>query len=227
MNVAIVPAGGTGTRFGATKPKQFLEINGVPIIIRALRHIAACQEISEIVVALPEASLPEFETLRRRFPLACRCRTVIGGLERQDSVRLALESCPPEVEYVAVHDAVRPFILPELVAATLAAAREFRAAVVGHPATDTIKIVRDGLAIETPPRETLYAVQTPQAFEARLLRDAHARAVREGWRATDDAMLAERLGTPVRIVPGPPWNLKITHPGDLALAEVILAQRAS
>lgn len=221
---AIVPAGGMGTRFGADRPKQFLELAGCPIIIHTLRRLAACPDVCEIAVALPGAARADFDALLAQFPVEKPITTVTGGAERQDSVRSALEAVSSAATVVIVHDAVRPFATTALMTATIAAARADRAAVVGHPATDTIKIVRDGLAHETPPRPTLYAVQTPQAFEAALLREAHARAAAEGFRATDDAMLVERLGVPVRIVPGPRWNLKITHPDDLPLADFLWRQ---
>ncbi len=222
--VAIVPAGGTGTRFGAARPKQFLELAGCPIIMHTLRRLATCSDISDIVVALPGTARADFDALLEQFPVVKPITAVTGGAERQDSVRLALEVIPSGATVVLVHDAVRPFATTALMTATIAAARADRAAAVGHPATDTIKIVRDGLAYETPPRLALYAVQTPQAFEAALLREAHARAAAEGVRATDDAMLVERLGVPVRIVPGPRWNLKITHPDDLPLADFLWRQ---
>ncbi|MGQ9897336.1 MAG: 2-C-methyl-D-erythritol 4-phosphate cytidylyltransferase [Acidobacteriota bacterium] len=219
--VAIVPAGGLGVRFGADRPKQFLELAGCPIIIHTLRQLAACSDLGHIVVALPPAARSVFDSFLETFPVEKPITSVPGGAERQESVRLALDAVPSEASVVVVHDAVRPFATAELITATIAAARTHRAAVVGHPATDTIKLVRDGLAYETPPRPTIYAVQTPQAFEASLLREAHGRAVAEQVTATDDAMLVERLGVPVRIVPGPRWNLKITHPDDLPLADFL------
>lgn len=219
--VAIVPAGGLGVRFGADRPKQFLELAGCPIIIHTLRRLAACPSLDHIIVALPPTARPLFDDLLETFPVEKPVTAVAGGAERQESVRLALAAVPDGTALVVVHDAVRPFATTELITATIAAARTDRAAVVGHPATDTIKLVRDGLAHETPPRATLYAVQTPQAFEAALLQEAHARAIAEQITATDDAMLVERLGVPVRIVPGPRWNLKITHPDDLPLAEFL------
>ncbi|MBI4751448.1 MAG: 2-C-methyl-D-erythritol 4-phosphate cytidylyltransferase [Acidobacteria bacterium] len=225
MNIALVPAGGSGSRFGAAKAKQFLELAGVPIIIRTLRHLCACPDISAVIVALPESDQLQFQELLTEFPLPKPCQSVIGGRERQDSVFAALQAAPVETQYFVVHDAVRPFISAHLISTTLVAAREDRAAIVGHPVTDTIKLVENGVAISTPPRNTLFAVQTPQTFEAALLRQAHDQASREGWRATDDAMLVEHLGVPVRIVPGPLDNLKITHPRDLELAEFVLKQQ--
>ncbi len=219
--VAIVPAGGLGVRFGADRPKQFLELAGCPIIMHTLRRLAACPDVSHIVVALPPTGQPVFDALLETFPVAKPVTAVAGGAERQESVWLALAAVPDGASVVVVHDAVRPFATTELITATIAAARTDRAAVVGHPATDTIKLVRDGLAYDTPPRPTLYAVQTPQAFETALLREAHARAIAGQVTATDDAMLVERLGVPVRIVPGPRWNLKITHPDDLPLADFL------
>lgn len=225
MNIALVPAGGSGTRFGAVKAKQFLELAGIPIIIRTLRHLCDCPDISGVIVALPESDQLQFQELLAQFPLPKPCQSVIGGRERQDSVFAALQAAPVETRYFVVHDAVRPFISAQLISATLAAAQEDRAAIVGYPVTDTIKLVENGVAVSTPPRNTLFAVQTPQTFEADLLRQAHDRANREGWRATDDAMLVEGLGIPVRIVPGPLENLKITHPRDLELAEFVLKQQ--
>jgi 2-C-methyl-D-erythritol 4-phosphate cytidylyltransferase len=219
--VALVPAGGLGVRFGADRPKQFLYLAGCPIIIHTLRRLAACPDISHIVVALPLAVQSVFDALVEKFPVEKTITVVAGGAERQESVRLALAAVPESASFVVVHDAVRPFATTELIAATIAAARAERAAVVGHPTTDTIKLVREGLAYETLPRSALYAVQTPQAFETALLRQAHARAVADQVTATDDAMLVERLGVPVRIVPGPRWNLKITHPDDLPLADFL------
>ncbi|MBX7219430.1 MAG: 2-C-methyl-D-erythritol 4-phosphate cytidylyltransferase [Blastocatellia bacterium] len=224
MNVALVPAGGTGSRFGSTKAKQFLELAGIPIIIRTLRHLATCPELDRIIVAVPAVDLAACQELLTEWKFEKPWLVVTGGKERQDSVREALMAAPAETEYVVVHDAVRPFISAQLVTESLTAARAFRAVVVGHQVTDTVKQVQDGLVVATPPRETLFAVQTPQVFEAQLLRTAHERALAEGWRVTDDAMLVEKLGLPVRIVPGPIHNLKITHPRDLALAEFWLSQ---
>ncbi len=225
MNVALVPAGGSGTRFGAARAKQFLELSGVPIVVRTLRQIAACADIDRIVVALPAADIPLFEDLLAQHPVGKIDRIVPGGKQRQDSVREALAACDVEAGFAVVHDAVRPFISPGLISATIDAAKSDRAAVVGHPVTDTIKEVENGLAFRTPPRELLYAIQTPQTFEINLLREAHARALRENWSVTDDAMLVEKLGIQVRIVPGPTDNLKITHPRDLSLAEFLLSRQ--
>jgi 2-C-methyl-D-erythritol 4-phosphate cytidylyltransferase len=133
---------------------------------------------------------------------------------------------PPDVPWVAVHDGVRPCITAELVERVVAEARVHGAAIAALPVSETVKRGADGWVTETVERNGLWAVQTPQVFRADLLREAHRRAAADGIRGTDDAALVERLGLPVRLVPGLAANLKITRPDDLSLAEALLARRA-
>jgi 2-C-methyl-D-erythritol 4-phosphate cytidylyltransferase len=143
---------------------------------------------------------------------------VAGGATRQESVWRALQASPPAVDIVLVHDAVRPFIERRLIDAVVAAAVQHGAAVCALPIAETVKRVRDGMVEATLDRSGLWAVQTPQAFRAALLREAHDKARRDGVAGTDDAALVERLGHPVRVVAGLPGNVKITTPEDLRRA---------
>ncbi len=214
----VIPAGGAGTRFGGRVPKQFLRLGAAPILAVTVRRFATHPSVRAIVVAAPEA----YVTRARRVlaPVAGRApvRVVAGGRTRQDSVWLALQAVPEDAEIVVVHDAVRPLITPRLVNAVVAAAVISGAAICALPVSETVKRVRGDLVEATLDRAELWAVQTPQAFRADLLREAHEKARRDGVVGTDDAMLVERLGHPVRVVPGLLENVKITTPEDLRRA---------
>jgi 2-C-methyl-D-erythritol 4-phosphate cytidylyltransferase len=209
----LIPAGGVGTRLGRRTPKQFLRVGAEPILAATVRHFRRHPRVAAIVVAAPAAHVA-----RARRLLGPGVAVVAGGATRQDSVRLALEASPPGVALAVVHDAVRPFITKALVDAVLAAARADGAAICALPVAETVKRVRDGLVEATVERAGLWAVQTPQAFRAELLREAHDKARRDGVAGTDDAMLVERLGHRVRVVLGLPGNVKITTPEDLRRA---------
>lgn len=214
----VIPAGGVGLRLGRHTPKQFITVGGEPLLVRTVRHFARHPGVVAIAVAAPEAHLARTRrlvgALGRHPPVAI----VAGGATRQESVARALGAVPGAAEVVVVHDAVRPFVTRALIDAVVLAATETGAAICALPITETVKRVRDGLVEATLDRSVLWTVQTPQAFRAGLLREAHARARREGAVATDDAMLVERLGGPVRVVPGSELNVKITTPGDLRRA---------
>jgi 2-C-methyl-D-erythritol 4-phosphate cytidylyltransferase len=226
--VAIVPAAGRGERFGASVPKQFLPLQGIPIIVHTLRCMQAVEDIHAVIVAVPAGFEELVHTLCREHGLSKVHRIIPGGKERQESVALALQS--PEVataELLVVHDGVRPFASPALFRAVVAAARQYGAAVPGIPPPDTVKWVSsDGMVQQTLPREHLRLIQTPQAFRRELLQRAYEAACRRGLRATDDAGLVEALGHPIAVVPGIPENIKITHAADLAFAEALLHQRS-
>jgi 2-C-methyl-D-erythritol 4-phosphate cytidylyltransferase len=143
---------------------------------------------------------------------------VAGGHTRQESVWLALQAAPAAARVILVHDAVRPFLTRALIDALIAAAERDGAAICALPIAETVKRVRDGLVEATVDREGLWTVQTPQAFRAAVLREAHDKARRDGFVGTDEAMLVERLGHSVRVVPGLPENVKITTPDDLRRA---------
>jgi 2-C-methyl-D-erythritol 4-phosphate cytidylyltransferase len=231
---AIVAAAGMGTRMGSGKPKQFLELDGVPILVFTLRRLAASPLLTEFWVASPEEHV---ETLRARLAeeqLGRPVRVVAGGETRQESVGRALEQISEDVELVLVHDAVRPFVTREMVERVVAEARDCGAAIVGVPAIDTVKEVKRAslpedaaLITATIPRERIVLAQTPQVFSTRLLREAYTLAERDEVTASDEAALVERLGHTVHVVLGSGRNLKITRPSDMALAGFYLEQERS
>ncbi len=218
-------AAGRGARArqgGAEEPKQFRPIAGVPVLLRAVRAFASHPRVGPIVVVLPPplaAAPPDW----LRSLLSDRLLVAAGGEERQHSVANGLIALPPGPSLVLVHDAARPFVPRDLMDRVLAVAARGAAAVPGVPLSDTVKETDTaGLVVRTVPRERLVAVQTPQAFPRAMLETAHQRARSEGSpAATDDATLCERLGHPVRVVAGSPWNIKITTPEDFALAEAL------
>jgi 2-C-methyl-D-erythritol 4-phosphate cytidylyltransferase len=214
----VVPAGGVGTRFGGRIPKQFLTLQRVPVVAKTIGHFARHPAVTAIVVAAPEAHVERMRralsSIRRRASLT----VVPGGRTRQDSVWLAVQAVPDEAELIVVHDAVRPLITRRLIDAVVGAAAASGAAICALPIAETVKRVRDDVVEATLDRSELWTVQTPQAFRADLLREAHEKARRDGVVGTDDAMLVERLGHPVRVVPGLAENVKITTPDDLRRA---------
>ena len=226
MNIAIIPAAGSGTRLGGQTPKQFLPLAGISIIFHTLLRFETCPEIDVIAVALPVSEIVEFgeEISRRDFQKPFHL--VAGGKERSDSILNALEAVAglsPEI--VVVHDAVRPFVTTKQISAVIARAKEVGAAILALPATDTIKEVEDGLIVRTLDRRKIYRAQTPQAFRYELLLKANEAARADyipSELLTDDSLLVERLGAPIAVVEGSPDNLKITTPEDLLLAEKMM-----
>ena len=213
----LVPAGGVGARLGRGTPKQFLRIAGGAILTRTLRHFRRHPAVCAIVVAAPVEHLARTRQLVRRAG-GERIQVVSGGSTRQESVWNALQAAPADADIVLVHDAVRPFIDRRLIDAIVTAAVQDGAAICALPIAETVKRVRGGVVDSTLDRSELWAVQTPQAFRSPLLREAHDKARRDGAAATDDAMLVERLGHPVRVIPGLAGNVKITTPEDLRRA---------
>jgi 2-C-methyl-D-erythritol 4-phosphate cytidylyltransferase len=233
--IVIIPAAGLGTRMASApgsgrKPvasKQFANLLGTPILIRTLSRFAENQEISQMRIALRQSEISSFqERLHRETPEAWVKKTVLleGGENRQKSVANALagvDAGPDDV--ILVHDAVRPFVSPQMIHDVIEAAKKYGAAIVGVPAVDTIKQVErtpEGALIKaTIPREKIVMAQTPQGFRYVVLRKAFEEATADGFIGTDEASLIERSGHPVAVVMGSPQNIKITTPGDLELAE--------
>jgi 2-C-methyl-D-erythritol 4-phosphate cytidylyltransferase len=225
MNTAIIPAAGRGRRMGAPRAKQFLELGREPVIVHTLRRFDACPAVDAVVVALPAEATSGFLELAGRAGLRKVVRVVSGGNERRDSVSRALAAVRPDPgAVVIVHDGVRPFVTPEQIAEVVARAHETGAAMLALSATDTDKEVERGRVVRTLDRSRIVLAQTPQAFRYPLLAEAYERARREAWDATDDASLVERLGHPVEVVEGSPFNIKITRPEDLPLARFILSE---
>jgi len=235
----IVPAAGLGTRM--TRPssakarnespsKQFKDLGGVPILVRTLRRFAATPAVYEIIVALRKNEITGFRTqLEKQFPeiLSKRLQLVEGGEHRQNSVANALAHLAADpADLVLVHDAVRPFVTPEIINEVVAAAHKHGAAIAGFPAVDTVKQVdrtAEGALIKaTIPRASIVMAQTPQGFRYDILKKAFDDAAADGFLGTDEASLIERAGLPVAVVMGSASNIKITTPADLELAEFYL-----
>jgi 2-C-methyl-D-erythritol 4-phosphate cytidylyltransferase len=209
---AVIVAGGSGTRFGGPIRKQYLEIGGVPVLLRAILPFLRHPRIASVIVVLP----PE-DVANPPSWLALEVTIVAGGAERGDSVRNGLAAVPEDVDRVLIHDGARPFVSMDVIDRVLDADGGAIAAV---PVTDTIQQVdADGVITATPDRSTLWQAQTPQGFPRAALVDAYRQAAAEGVRLTDDAAVYARYAGPVRVVTGSPRNLKVTRPEDLAVAE--------
>jgi len=225
MVVAVVPAAGAGTRLGGARPKQFLPLAGRPLLTRTLMVLEQTPQVHAVVVVCPPGG--EDETRRtcvEPYGLAKVAAVVPGGAQRQDSVAAGVAAATKlGAKWLVVHDAARPLAKPELFARVLAAAAHTGAAIAAVPAADTIKQAgADDLAEATLDRSRLWLVQTPQVFERGLLERALAQAAKDGYYATDEAGLVERLGEKVKLVMGSRDNIKVTTPEDLALAQGML-----
>jgi 2-C-methyl-D-erythritol 4-phosphate cytidylyltransferase len=218
----LVPAAGRGERLGVGVPKALHQLGGEPLLVHAVRRVAAARSVALVVVAAPPSAVDEVRAMLAPVTGAVPLRVVPGGASRQESVAAALAAVPADVPIVLVHDAARPLAPAELVDEVAAAVRAgHRAVVPVLPVVDTVKRVdAAGTVLETVDRAPLRAVQTPQGFDRATLVAAHAAADPD---ATDDAGLAERIGVAVHTVPGRPEALKVTRPFDLLVAEALLA----
>jgi 2-C-methyl-D-erythritol 4-phosphate cytidylyltransferase len=225
MKVSVIlPAAGLGTRMG--ERKQFLLLDGAPILVHTLRKFAAAPQVSEIVVAVRRENQDAVAGMIAQLGQAGKpIRMVEGGESRQKSVENALATLDPSIDLVAVHDAVRPFVSLDVIAKVIEEASRTGAAIVGIVPVDTVKQVHLHSIRATIPREKLVLAQTPQVFRRTLLQDAYKLAAQDSFTGTDEASLVERLDTvEVSVVQGSDRNIKITKPGDLALAELFLRE---
>jgi len=219
---AVIVMAGAGTRFGGAVPKVFLPLAGEPMWQHSVRAFAALPGLTSIVLVTSPERVDEVRA-ECVHPLSV---VVAGGARRQDSVANGLAALTSSPQVVAVHDAARPLIEAATVARAIAAAAEHGSGLVAVPVSDTIKEVEDGVVVGTSDRTRLWRAQTPQCFRTEILVRAHEQARRGGVeRVTDDAALVERLGLSVHVVRGDAWNIKITEPGDLVVAEAVLAHR--
>lgn len=226
--VAIIPAGGSGRRFGSEMPKQFIELFSRPILMHTLERFATSEIIDSVILAVPEEWIGHTKDLVAAENIAMPIFIVRGGRERQDSVANALQ-CANEkrAEIVLVHDAVRPVFSDKLIDRVVCAASKYGAAVPALMPKETIKVRNDEyFVMATPDRSSLCSIQTPQGFRAEILTEAYSKLAGSGFVATDDASVAEYAGFPVRIVEGEETNIKITTPFDLKIAELGLASIA-
>lgn len=219
----VIVAAGSGKRMGGQRNKLWLPLAGEPILAHTVRLFVSHQEIGQIVLVVSETDRDEVLAWLEKENI--QLTVVLGGAERQDSVRNGLEALR-DCTHVLVHDAARPFVTPEQISQIISQVRRDQATILAVPVKDTIKVVGEtGVVESTPARESLWAVQTPQAFRMSLLKEAHLAAWSAGRIGTDDAMLVEWLGHPVTVMQGSYENIKITTPDDLLLGEEILRKR--
>jgi 2-C-methyl-D-erythritol 4-phosphate cytidylyltransferase len=221
---AIIVAAGSGLRLKMDTPKAFVPLGGQSLLHYSLRAIAALDAIGEAIVTVPAGMERQARAEVGRAGVEIPVKLVAGGAERQDSVRIALGLTSAESEIVVVHDAARPFATPALFAACIDATRRADGAIAAIAVADTLKRIDGRTITATVAREGLWQAQTPQAFRRERLVEAHDRAMRERWAATDDAELIERCGGRVEVVESSATNLKITTPADLEIAEALVAR---
>ncbi len=224
----IIVAGGSGERFGRAGGKQLLEVGGLPVMSWALRAFDAVPAVELLVVVTHPDRVEEYaeaavDPLRLRAPVV----VVAGGERRQDSVAAGLAEVPDDVDLVAIHDGARPLVTPDVIASAVAALEDasLDGVVVGHPATDTLKVVESGIIVDTANRSRFWHAQTPQVFRTAMFRNVMREAELGAWEATDDAALVERAGGRVGMVEGSRDNLKVTVPEDAAIVEAVLRWR--
>ena len=226
MNSAIIVAAGKGTRMGPNVDKLFLEVAGRPVVAHTWQRFHDTAAIDEIVIVVRDGMQSAFAELAGEFNLGKPHRFVAGGAERQDSVWNGLAAISPLAKIVVIQDGARPCPTPELIVATIEAARETGAAVAAQAVTDTIKESSDGQIIaRTLDRSKLWAVQTPQTFRVEVIRQALAEVRRRGMRVTDDTAACELIGQPVRLVVGAKPNPKVTLSTDLPYVGLLLADK--
>lgn len=220
----VLPAAGSGKRMGAGQNKLFLELLGKPILVHTLEVFQQDPSCTGIWLAVKPEERDFIKGLLRQYGLTKVKGLPDGGAERQHSVHSCIKEME-QVEIVLIHDAARPFITQEIIAKLVVSANENGAAVAGVRAKDTMKKVHNGIIIETIDRESLWIIQTPQAFRFTLIAEAEDVADKVGFLGTDEAVLVERLGNEVHIVEGIYDNVKITTKEDLVFGEAILRKR--
>ncbi len=226
---AVIPAAGAGLRMGSEQAKQFLDFDGKPLLAVSLAPFQRCRKIDALFVVVPPGEVDYCQVeIVERFGFDKVKMVVPGGERRQDSVRLGLEATKGEYDQVLIHDGVRPLVDEALIEGVLEKAKTSRAVIIGLPSKETVKEVDDrSEVVKTYERKRLWMAQTPQVFRFQDILTAHQRAFHEGWEeATDDSILIERLGIPVKVIQGAENNIKVTTPQDLELARFLLGKRA-
>ncbi len=219
---AVIVAAGSSRRMGADK--LFLDIAGVPVLVRTLLQFQNCDSITEIIVVTREDKLDEVADYCKQYGITKAAKIVLGGKERIESSAAGVFEADRHSEYIAISDGARPFITPALIDSTVEAARKFGAAAPAVPVKDTIKSAENGVVTGTPDRSKLFAIQTPQVFQADLIKGALTKAMREQIPVTDDCSAVEAMGHPVHLVDGDYRNMKITTQEDLVISEAFLAK---
>jgi len=226
---AVILAGGSGERYGRPGGKQLLELQGKPVLTWSAEAFDSVADVGLIVIVAPEHRMEEYcREAVDAFPFVTPVIMAPAGVIRQESSLSGISKVPESFEFIAVHDASRPLVTPELISHMISALRGTISAdgvVVGYPSIDTLKIVSKGNIISTPDRSAFWVAQTPQIFHSTIIREAHAHALAEGFVGTDDSSLVERMHGNVILVHGPRDNIKLTTPEDRIAIEAGLAMR--
>jgi 2-C-methyl-D-erythritol 4-phosphate cytidylyltransferase len=221
---AVIVAAGKGIRFGEGKKKQFQLLSGKPILAHTLDRFEACPTIKSILLVTAQEDMNYcLEEIVEKYKYKKISQIIPGGRRRQESVKNGIDFLTKDTEIVVIHDGVRPLVTREMIEESIQSANRFGAVVFAMPVKETIKMVqKDGTIVKTLDREYLWQVQTPQTFQAKIIKQAYQKAQEDGFLGTDDASLVERLGIKVHILPGSYINIKVTTPEDLALANFYL-----
>lgn len=220
---AVIVAAGESTRMGADK--LFLPMAGIPVLARTLMQFELCRAVSEIIVVTRDDKIVPVADLCKEYGIAKATKILVGGATRVESSAAGVFQADRHSKLIAISDGARPLVTPELIESAVEAAKTYRAVTVAVPVKDTIKTAENGVVTGTPDRNTMFSVQTPQVFEADLIKGALTKALRDKLPVTDDCSAVEAMGHPVHLIDGSYENIKITTPEDLALSEAILAAR--
>jgi len=225
---AVIVSAGKGHRFMKGKKKQFYLLADKPILAHTLDKFENCPLIHSILLVVGQEDMDYcLKEIIEKYQYLKISQVVPGGKRRQESVKNGIDALPKDVDIVVIHDGVRPFVTEEMIEESIRSAVRFQAVVMAMPVKETIKMVqRDGTVLKTLDRESLWQIQTPQTFQVKLIKEAYHRATEDGFIATDDASLVERLGVKVHILPGSYTNIKITTAEDLMLANLLLQMQS-
>jgi 2-C-methyl-D-erythritol 4-phosphate cytidylyltransferase len=227
--IAIIPAAGSGLRMSSNVPKQYLELQNMPILAMTVDKFERCSLIDSIILVVSSGHVDSCKNeIVDKYNFKKVIKVIAGGERRQDSVRAGIEATEGEYDSILIHDGVRPFVSQKTIIRSINALEKNRAIITAMPAKETIKKIGEGgYVLKTYDRRLLWLVQTPQVFRYKDIYNAHMKALLEGWdEVTDDALLMEKMNIPVKIIPGSEENIKITTPFDLKYAEFLLQSRA-
>lgn len=220
----VIVAAGLSSRMGTDK--MLMEVGGVPVLVRSVEAFQQAPSVAEVVVVTREELVPEAARLCQEFRLDKVSKVIRGGENRTQSARLGTLEARQDTPLIAIHDGARPFVSVQVIEDAIAQAAQNGAAAPAVPVKDTIKVAENGIVTQTPGRASLYAVQTPQVFDASLIRAALQKALDDGTELTDDCAAVERLGMKVVLTPGDERNIKLTTPADLRIGEALLSEEA-
>ena len=217
----VIAAGGSGTRFGASVPKQFVDVCGIPVIAHTIRKFQASDYVDEIVIVTHKDYVVFCNDVAKEFNFTKVTTIIEGGYDRQESVFKGLKAA--KSEYILIHDAARPMVSTDDIDNCCRSLMEYDCCSLGSRVVDTLKISEDGQFIEgTLDRSKIWSIQTPQCFKRDIILKCHKNAVFDKFIATDDCMLAEKYGYKIKLIEAQSNNLKITNQRDLSIAEVLL-----